>query len=222
MTNKTRNMKSLISPTILAFISASSIQAATISGVTIEDVSSQLNTSSFDRLADYTLNGSGFQAGVPSTHSELQESVSWLSHGTFNGATDTLPTVITFDLEANYNLNSFTVWNYNEINFTSRGANNVEILVASSVGGSFTSLGNFTFAQAPGNSTTAFGEDFALSAAAADDTRLVRFNITTNHGAGFDFAGLSEIRFDGEAVPEPSSFALLGLAGLALLARRRK
>jgi hypothetical protein len=59
----------------------------------------------------------------------------WLSHGTFRTPNDELPATITFDLEGNYDLSSMTVWNYNEVNLTGRGANNVEVLVASSVGG---------------------------------------------------------------------------------------
>lgn len=162
-------------------------------------------------------------AGVQSTHTEFANSNMWLSHGTFRTPNDELPATIIFDLEGNYDLSSMTVWNYNEVNLTSRGANNVEVLVASSVGGAFTLLGNFTFAQALGNSTTAFGEDHALSAAAADNARLVRFNITTNHGGDADFSGLSKIRFDGVvAVPELSSAVLLGLGGLSILMRRRR
>ena len=203
---------------------ATSAQAATIVGVTIEDVSSELTKNRFDRVATHTLDGgAGYVAGGTNTHAVGPEGVHWLSQGTFEGASDPLPAHITYDLEGNYDLSSLTVWNYNEAGAsTSRGANNVEILVASSVGGSFTSLGNFTFEEAPGNDTTIFGEDHLLTAAAADNTRLIRFNITTSHSGDNGFAGLSEVRFDGTTVPEPSTTALLGLGGLALILRRRK
>ena len=42
----------------------------------------------------------------------------------------------------------------------------------------------------------------------------------TNYGDS-DYVGLSEIRFS-SAVPEPTTTALLGLGGLALILRRRK
>ena len=210
-------------------LAITSAQAATITGVTIEDVSSEIAT--FARTADNTLNGgAGFQAGVQSTHTDSTANGNdmWLSQGNFvsGGAPfDPLPAHITYDLEDNYDLSSFTVWNYNEENATGRGANGVTVSVASSVGGSFTALaGITTFEEAPGDATTAFGETFDLTAlAAADNVRLLRIDIATNHGGDNSFAGLSEIRFDGTVVPEPSSStALLGLGGLALLRRRRK
>ena len=37
-----------------------------------------------------------------------------------------------------------------------------------------------------------------------------------------DYVGIGEIRFTGSAVPEPTTTALLGLGGLALILRRRK
>jgi len=43
-------------------------------------------------------------------------------------------------------------------------------------------------------------------------------------GGNTAYAGLDEIRFGGDqaAIPEPTTTALLGLGGLALILRRRK
>jgi len=207
---------------------ATSAQAAVIVGVTIEGVSSQLDsTLSFDRVAENTINSSSFEPNGAGTHGSSGAQSGngmWLTNGTFGTPNDPLPAFITFDLEDNYDLSSFTVWNYNESGATARGANGVTVSVASSEGGSFTALaGITTFTIAQGDAVTAFGETFDLTAlAAAGNVRLLRIDITSSHGGDFDFAGLSEIRFDGEAVPEPTTTALLGLGGLALILRRRK
>ncbi|NQT41057.1 MAG: DUF4457 domain-containing protein, partial [Planctomycetes bacterium] len=111
-----------------------------------------------------------------------------------------------------YDLNSLHVWNYNEAGaFTNRGANDVTISVAGSAAGSFTSLGAFTFARADGTTTYA-GESIDLSAfAAADNARLVRFDIASNHGGDADFAGLSEVQFQGDFLSElPPPSGLVG------------
>ena len=208
-----------------------SANAATIVGVTIEDVSSQLDGTTsqpvFNRVAENTINGSGFEPNGPGTHSNANgnDNDMWLTTGTFATPNDPLPgPSITFDLEGNYDLSSFTVWNYNEINLPTRGTNGVTVSVASSEGGSFTALAGITnFAIAPGVNNVAFGETFDLtSLAAADNVRLLKIDITSNHGDGLNFAGLSEIRFDGTAVPEPSAAALLSLSGLVLFRRRRR
>jgi len=103
-----------------------------------------------------------------------------------------------------------------------RGANSVDISVASSIGGTFTGLGNFTFAVAPGTTNTDFGQVIDLSSfPAANDVRLVRFDILTNHGGDNSFAGLSKVRFDGSVIPEPASISLLAIAFSGLLRRRR-
>ena len=227
--------KNTLRMTALAFAlsaAAGTSQAATITGVTIEDVSSQLG-GGFQRLAINTVNGSGFDE-VLGTHVTSpgdaglgQDPSMWLSNGTFGGGTDPLPVnpgdptpFITFDLEGNFDLNSVTIWNYNGVNETARGSNEVEILIASSEGGAFTSLGNFFLTEAPGVDNVNFGQTIDLSIiAGTDNARLVRFNVLSNHNGDNNFVGLSEVRFDG--VPEPGSLALLGLGGLMVLRRRR-
>jgi len=205
------------------------VETGPIAGVTIEDSSSEL-TGGFDRRAVYTTDGSGLNfGGIPGAHSVAPDGTMWLTKGTFQSPNDPLPASITFDLEVNYNLDSLEVWNYNEnlsVDLTARGANLVEILVASSVGGSFTSLGDFTFNKAPGVNNVDFGQVIDLSSfLAADNVRLVQFNIRSNHGGDNDFAGLSEVQIFGSFVPEPSTFLIWSLGVLGLIGcrgRRRK
>jgi autotransporter-associated beta strand protein/VCBS repeat-containing protein len=155
-----------------------------ISGVSVEAVSSE--NGGFNRLASYTVDGSGLVNGA---HSNSPGGTMWMN----NQGADPLPISITYDLGANYDLDNFHVWNYNEVNLSNRGANLVEIFVASSESGSFVSLGQFNFANS-GGVTTYLGETIDLSAfSAADDTRLIRFDIITNHGG--NQTGLSEVQF---------------------------
>ncbi|MBR9761789.1 PEP-CTERM sorting domain-containing protein, partial [bacterium] len=196
-------------------------------GVTIEDVSSEL-VGGFDRAANYLVDGSGFDESL-GTHTVAPDGFMWLNTGTFAAPNDpNVPgAVITFDLEANYDLGSLTVWNYNETlpgraDLLNRGTNEVEILIAASEGGAFTSLGDFNFTVAPGVADQNFGQIIDLSTfPEAGDARLVRFNITSNHGGDNNFVGLSEVRFDGTQVPEPSA-GILALIGLAGCLRRRR
>ena len=200
----------------LAFVLAAGgvAPAATITGVSIEDVSSELTTN-FNRAAVHTVNESGLGVSGPGTHTNQPDGYMWLSAG--NGCCGDPPDPhvtagdglahITFDLGDNYDLDSFHVWNYNEVasGLSTRGADNVTISVASSEGGSFTALpgpvgGDFTFAKATGL-TSYTGETIDLSPyGAADDTRLIRFDINSSHSGDNDFAGLSEVQFDGALI----------------------
>ena len=183
----------------LCVVTAGSALAATVPGVTIEDYSSQLGET-FNRQARFTVDGSGLSGGQ---HGVAPDGYMWLTKGTYQDPNDPLPAHITFDLEANYDLNSVHVWNYNEATsgLSTRGAKNVEISVASSVGGGFTSLGGFTFTKATGQADYT-GEDIDLSTfGAANNARLVRFDISTNHGGAQDFVGLSEVQFDANFTP---------------------
>lgn len=216
-------------PSIMATISlialgffASPSQGAVIMGVTIEDVSSELAAGSFDRLSDYLVDGSGFDE-INGFHANTPEQSMWLNVGASDPAASLA--VITFDLGASYDLTSLAVWNYNEVQNgnTDRGADEVELLLASSESGAFTSLGTFNFSPGPGLTNRNFRQDIDLSSfTAADNARLVRFNILSNHGDGDDFVGLSEVLFDGIAVPEPGRTALLTLGFFGIAARRRR
>lgn len=198
-----------------------------ITGVTIEDFSSQLTQGAFDRLAEDTINGSGLVAGA---HNVVANDM-WEVQGEIGPANghDTPPWHITYDLEENVTLDSIHVWNFNEAgSLATAGAKDVEILVSSTDNvGDLVSLGNFVFDIAPG-AAGYLGFDVDLSgvpSSALDDVRLVRFNILTNHGQGASLVGLSEVQFfksTANPIPEPATatLAMLGLGGLVMRRRR--
>ncbi len=159
-----------------------------------------INSSGFDEVNGYHVAGNGDNVMY---HQDLD---------------NTLPNFAIYDLEANYYLDSLKVWNYNDAGNLGIGAKDVKISVASSEGGAFTDIWTGQFDQAPGLDNVDFGQVIDLNTA---DVRLVRFDITSNYGftARGGLTGFSEVRF---ATPEPSSTALLGLGGLALMLRRKR
>ncbi|RLI84516.1 MAG: hypothetical protein DRP01_07935 [Archaeoglobales archaeon] len=173
---------------LLCLVCVGSAQAYVggVTGVTIEDVSTEYA----GREAVNIIDGNGFTEAT-GVHVSTFESM-WMNDVS-------LPTTITFDLEANYALGDVTVWNYNEYQRTGRGAKDVEILIADTEASpTFVSLGSFVFDRAPGTESN-FAQVIDLTSfAAADDARLVRFVISSNwgpEGGPAYFTGLSEVRF---------------------------
>ncbi|MDG2124410.1 MAG: hypothetical protein P8J87_11965, partial [Verrucomicrobiales bacterium] len=112
----------------------------------------------FDRQDDFIVNGSGLSGGQ---HITAVQPNMWLSRGTAFGGDDLDPSVI-FNLGAEYVIDSFHVWNYNEAppNLTARGVNGVTVEYGSTpaLGSILTEVTNF--AQATGLDDYA-GEDFS-------------------------------------------------------------
>ena len=165
----------------------------------------------------------------------------WLSDTT---ATNTIADDwIQFDLGDAYVLSTIQVWNNNQSQYQGSGINQLDIYVSSSAtdpgdpegagSGNWTLWkADATFAVGPISSTyTGFDLATAPGVATALPTgavRWVRFEVDTNQvGGGITSSlplnsALSEIQFNGAPVPEPTTTALLGLGGLALILRRRK
>ena len=147
----------------------------------------------------------------------------WLSSGAgIFGGVDPDPSV-TFDLGAVYTINSFNVWNYNETGgtFTERGVNSVSVEYGTTASLGSTVPGITSFDEAPSPAAGTYTGQ-AFNTFTPFNARYIKFDINSNHGDADTFYGLSEVQFDGVLVPEPSSAALFGLAGLGLILRRRR
>ena len=151
---------------------------------------------------------------------------------------------ITFDLGAVHNVESFVIWPYNEDHGSPdhlmyRGAKNVKVYTSTTdalagqngqAGG--TLLQDIVIPAGAGRPDIP-GEVFNIPFTG----RYVRLDVLSNYAldssvwpfdgapSPFDetFAGISEIRFDGTVIPEPSccSLGILGLLSLGIVGRRR-
>lgn len=142
----------------------------------------------------------------------------------------------TFELDANYDLSSAIIWQYNgpDGNGTPRPDREVdefEVSVAPDLDSPFTSVGTFNLAAAADQSVAPPGgepaQTFVLTG--ATNVRRVQLTINSLHSVPpidgvnqADLGGFSEVRFEGTLVPEPATFAIFGIAVLALLGRVRR
>ena len=200
--------------------------AATAGIITPTGVTGDSNLSGSYHV-NFTIDGSGLSGGGNSgdilneTHinGDAGGSLTWLS------ASGNRPTItIDFDLGGTFDVDSVHLWNwtYNSATDT-RGVTSMDISFSSNGGTTFSNTLQdvaFTPYPLPANTTSATSETQTFAAVnGVTHIRLTDINNALDPGDAY--VGFSEIRF-GEAVPEPSTSALLGLGGLALILRRRK
>ncbi len=168
-----------------------------------------------------------FAAGTYTTLTEANKGdlVSNDAYG-FNGGgsgnqylSDNINGTFTFTFAGTVNVDKILIWNYSQNAARAlQGVNDVE--VSTDGGTTWTATSDVWPLAAAGLSGF---EAQAFNVTGGTGINAIRFNAvagTNSGGAG----GFDEVAFSGSvvAVPEPSSTALLGLGGLALILRRRK
>jgi hypothetical protein len=164
------------------------------------------------------IDGSGLSAGL---HDNFFGNM-WMTDLGVNQAQ------VTFDLGGLYRLDAATIWNYNFGNpaeFQStilRGVKDLRVLTSQD-GNTFSEI--FSGRLAMGTGQPLPGQIFDLDGRA----RFVQIDILNNYGQGTyaerDWSsGLSEVRFEGTAVPEPATWAMMiiGFGVVGRMMRRRQ
>lgn len=200
-------MKNKLAFAALALAASMPAMAQTITPVSV------VASDTFSFFGEYKsinlINGSGLSGGL---HDANYPNM-WMSNLGVNQAT------LTFDLGKAYNLTGTSIWNYN---FGNPAEFQSTILRSVKDFRLFASTDGVAFSQVlearlnPGSGQPLASQDFAFGGVA----RYVRLDILNNYGQGTyaerDWnSGLSEVRFNGTAVPEPASWALM-IAGFAM------
>ena len=164
-----------------------------------------------------TIDGSGLSGGGASGDilSETHADEATNSGTTYLSASGVVPE-LTFDLGGTFTVDSVHIWNYRHDNGVVHwGVSTIDISFSTDGGSNYGSL-----IDDLGTFVTASNPESVQSVSFTAVSGVTHIKLTDVQDLGGPYTGFGEIRF-GEAIPEPSSLALLGLGGLALLRRRR-
>ena len=233
-------MKYLLALSLAAV--ASSLKAAIIAPLLSTDTGS-LTSSFFSsedaaRTIDSALNGSGLSATptdanvLTVTHTSATATDNHYLGNVANTRTDQSdPTiqivneVLTFDLGGKFDVTDIYLWTY-ERSQASRGLVSFDIAFSTNGGASFSTpvaaatVGISDFALWGASSWNVQTPQQRTFSSALTGVDVIQFSNIVN-GGDTSRLGISEIRFGGTAVPEPTGALLGGLGALLLLRRRR-
>ena len=217
-------MKSI---SLLSLLACASAHAAVITGVT----ATASTYYAAQQTPDNLVNNSGLSVpdSFTATHSADVSAVGQWHAGAGQGIAGAAPVVdnqfVTFNLGGAYDLSAIYIWQMNQNNNTGRGVHQFDLLYSVDHGTNWlTASSNLNLTQSPGG-TSVSAQQFSLVQSGVTNVRIEIDSAWS--GAATDYVGLSEVKFDGvvTAVPEPSTYGLIGagaLAGFAFVRRRRR
>jgi len=215
-----------------SLFSLAQVQAAVVYVATLADnaiaPAVTVPSRAFTNTIGGVFNGNTITSGVTTISDALTYEAlpAGTAGGHFNGRFENNPTAsdaVTYSFNSTVGLEGLLFWNYNEYwlgnLYNDRGIVSSDITIHHD-GGSIT-LQDVAYTVTPGgtrNTQTSAAQQISFGSDYTGVTSVV-FDDITRIGSGQ--TGWQEIAFI-TAVPEPSSSALLGLGGLALLLRRKR
>ena len=195
-------MKKLASALIIGAGLVAQAHASVITPIAV-DASSTFYTYNANNL----INNSGLSGGLH----DNQYFNMWLDNGTGTNAQ------LTFDLGSIYAVSAADIWQYNASCCGLDRGVNIFTISTSTDGINFYDSTTASLTEANGGDIPAQVVDYQATG------RYVRFDVVSNWG-DTNYTGLSEVKFETSAVPEPETYALFGagLGIISLLARRRQ
>ena len=208
-------MKSI--KTILPLAAFAGLALSANAAVTVITPVSEEATAQFGDFVN-TIDGAGLSGG--GTSGDILSETNVGGSGTFAlfpGGPDFTGDSVTFTLAEASTVDRVHLWVYN--NGTWGTITGFDLEFSTDNGSTFPTIATgitFNIAELTNVQTKTFAQQTGVT-----DIRLSNVVVT---GGNTAYAGLDEIRFGGDqaAIPEPTTTALLGLGGLALIMRRRK
>jgi hypothetical protein len=183
--------------------------------------------------AETTINGNGLRFvdfhnnnktyNYPDTS---EEGMMWLSE-----TADVAGAWVAFGFDSPVTVETLTVWNFNHASDIEAGIKDFRILYTTDTtlplaSRTWTDAGTGTLDIATGLSyykpNTSIDVATELPGLANVELTGIMLEVVTNYDSDSDHVGLSEIRFEGEVVPEPATMGLLAVGGLEMLRSRRR
>jgi hypothetical protein len=183
--------------------------------------------------ADTTINDNGMYMPIPDMYHDNdmayslftpgEEGMMWLSD-----TSDTAPSVY-YGFADSVTIDQLTIWNFNDRSQLSAGILEARVLYTTDTAlalkdRSWSAAGIITVARGTGvgiyEANTLI--DVATELPGLNEVELTGIMLEVISTYGSTQAGLSEIHFDGEVVPEPATMGLLAVGGMAMLRSRRR